>query len=314
MERCLGISSASRRQGFIVPVSSISTDRYISLQSLLVKHNLHYSSYDDRPSRLFEGLEHVRLTIHLIGCPSSRPKTFSTRYHKWAAQERPTLFQSLAYVPANVSLFQGAMPKLTSGIETGILMKLRGDKKRLALFYAKGTGHVVYYSRKIGYFLQVLDFQPLVLDSFGTQRPPSEFKQISLSDATHAKAALCLLNANLTYWFITAFSDCRHVNKREVDSFPVDLDRLAKYDQGCRLMLLGEALMKDIQGSSVSRAMHFGSESLTVQCIYPKKSKPIIDELDEVLAKHYGLTDEELDFIVNYDIKYRMGKDAEGDG
>jgi len=27
-----------------------------------------------------------------------------------------------------------------------------------------------------------------------------------------------------------------------------------------------------------------------------------------VLAKHYGFTDEELDFIINYDIKYRMGK------
>jgi len=26
-----------------------------------------------------------------------------------------------------------------------------------------------------------------------------------------------------------------------------------------------------------------------------------------VLAKHYGFTDEELDFIINYDIKYRMG-------
>ena len=38
-----------------------------------------------------------------------------------------------------------------------------------------------------------------------------------------------------------------------------------------------------------------------------KLSKPIIDEIDKVLAKHYGLTDEELDFIINYDIKYRMG-------
>ncbi len=26
-----------------------------------------------------------------------------------------------------------------------------------------------------------------------------------------------------------------------------------------------------------------------------------------ILAKHYGFTDEELDFIINYDIKYRMG-------
>ena len=40
------------------------------------------------------------------------------------------------------------------------------------------------------------------------------------------------------------------------------------------------------------------------------RSKPIIDEIDRVLAKHYGFTDEELDFIINYDIKYRMGRDS----
>ncbi len=39
-------------------------------------------------------------------------------------------------------------------------------------------------------------------------------------------------------------------------------------------------------------------------------SKPIIDRIDSTLAKHYGFTDEELDFIINYDIKYRMGQDA----
>ena len=27
-----------------------------------------------------------------------------------------------------------------------------------------------------------------------------------------------------------------------------------------------------------------------------------------MLARHYGFTEEELDFILNYDIKYRMGQ------
>ena len=31
--------------------------------------------------------------------------------------------------------------------------------------------------------------------------------------------------------------------------------------------------------------------------------KPIIDEIDVLLAKHCGLTEEEPDFIVNYDSK-----------
>ena len=43
-------------------------------------------------------------------------------------------------------------------------------------------------------------------------------------------------------------------------------------------------------------------------------SKPIIDAIDRVLARHYGFTEAELDFILHYDIKYRMGKDADADG
>ena len=35
-------------------------------------------------------------------------------------------------------------------------------------------------------------------------------------------------------------------------------------------------------------------------------SKSIIAEIDELLAKHYGFMEEELDFIINYAIKYRM--------
>jgi len=34
-------------------------------------------------------------------------------------------------------------------------------------------------------------------------------------------------------------------------------------------------------------------------------SKPIIDQLDGVLAEHYRLSREETDLVVNYDVKYR---------
>jgi hypothetical protein len=42
-------------------------------------------------------------------------------------------------------------------------------------------------------------------------------------------------------------------------------------------------------------------------------SKPIIDEIDRALARHYGLTAEELDFIINFDVKYRLGASALGE-
>jgi hypothetical protein len=50
--------------------------------------------------------------------------------------------------------------------------------------------------------------------------------------------------------------------------------------------------------------------TIQVEQFKPREAKSVIDEIDHVLARHYGFTDEELDFIINYDIKYRMGRDT----
>ena len=50
-----------------------------------------------------------------------------------------------------------------------------------------------------------------------------------------------------------------------------------------------------------------------IESLTPARSKPLLDEIDTEFAKYYGFTDEELDFIINYDIKYRMGDELNGD-
>ena len=312
IERCFSLGSQLTYQGYIVPVSSISTDRYKPLQKILLSHESHISSFDDRPSRLFEGLEHIRLTIHIIGKPSKTPKVFSTRYNKWSASERDILFNCLRYAKTEISFLEGTVPKFSSEIEFNISAKL-SQKSRLERFYNKSSSERIFYSRKVGYFLQVLDFEPKVLDGQGNRRPPSEFKELSFSTRSQAKIALCCLNSNLFYWFITVCSDCRHVNKREVDSLPVDLSNLEAEKDGSNLVKLAQKLMQDIDENSEERKMRFKHDTLSIQCIFPVKSKPIIDEIDRILAQHYGFTEEELDFIINYDIKYRMGRDNGGD-
>jgi hypothetical protein len=313
MERCFALRARNGRQGFIVPVSSISTDRYESLQQLLAQYQTHTSAYDDRPSRLFDGLEHIRLTIHLIGPRVHTPQLYSTRYHKWNAVERPTLFNLLHHVPSRASLVEGSVPKLSSGAEQSIIAKLSRQRQRLASSYSQQGRGQVYYSRKVGYFLQVLDFEPEVRNGRGERRPPSEFKALRFADEPTAKSALCCLNSNLFYWFVTVYSDCRHLNKREVDAFPVALATLADSASGLELVRLAGSLMDNLQEHSDHRKMKFKHDTLMVQHIFPKLSKPIIDQIDRVLAVHYGFSEEELDFIINYDIKYRMGREAEDD-
>jgi hypothetical protein len=311
LERCLILGAARGRQGFIVPVSSVSTDRYRSLQKLITGRDLHYCSFDDRPSRLFEGLEHVRLTIHLLAAATNGCRWCSTRYNKWNSVERDSLFERLRFALSAPVLVDGSLPKLSCELEEGVLRRLEAQKANLGAFCAKNDRHRVFYSRKVGYFLQALDFEPEVLDGKGRRRPPSEFKELCLRSQSQADVVLCCLNSSLFYWFITVFSDCRHVNKREVLLFPVDVDKVANGPQALELAKLARNLMEELRATSETRVMAFKHDTLTVQCIIPKQAKGLMDQIDGVLARHYGFTDEELDFIINYDIKYRMGQEAE---
>ena len=74
--------------------------------------------------------------------------------------------------------------------------------------------------------------------------------------------------------------------------------------------MLKEQLMNRLRQTSVRRTIQYKTTG-TVQYdeFYPRQAKFIIDEIDKVLAKYYGFTDDELDAIINYDIKYRMGRD-----
>ncbi len=56
-------------------------------------------------------------------------------------------------------------------------------------------------------------------------------------------------------------------------------------------------------------AKHLKRGKTSSYTIYVKKSKSILDEIDRTLALLYGFTEEELACILNYDLKYRMGRE-----
>lgn len=305
LERCLAIGDKGGKQGYIVPVSSISTDGYSSLQERYRTKRVHVSCYDDRPSRLFDGLEHIRLVIFLLS--DGDPTWFSTRYHKWNSQERASLFERLCYVPAAEGIVKNSIPKLTSPLELSILSKLSATPMTVGGRAVRSGPHSINFSRKVGYFLQVLNFQPRVVDGDGNLRPPSEFKPLTFSASTQKQSALALLNSNLFYWFMTIFSDCRHLNKREIDAMPFPDGLHSNSDLATRLNDHAEELMMNLRATADIRQMKFRHDKLEIECIIPKRSKRLIDKIDLDVANGFNFTEAETDFIINYDIKYRMG-------
>ena len=157
--------------------------------------------------------------------------------------------------------------------------------------------------------MQALDFVPEVFDGNGNLRPPTELKKLVFASAEESALAFCTLNSSLFRWYINVFSDCRHVNKREVEGFRLDFNK-ALLQKDAVWIRLADRLSRKLRSTSEFRNMRFKHDHLRVQCIIPKFSKPIIDEIDRSLAQQYGFTDEELDFIINYDIKYRMGREV----
>lgn len=77
------------------------------------------------------------------------------------------------------------------------------------------------------------------------------------------------------------------------------------------MQVLAKRLVKDVNRNSMIQRRKYAARgreyTMEKQYFFFKRSKTIIDNIDAVLARHYGFTGEELDFIINYDIKYRMG-------
>jgi hypothetical protein len=87
------------------------------------------------------------------------------------------------------------------------------------------------------------------------------------------------------------------MNRRDVLAFPVPVSAKSE------TLSIGKQYLSVLKRTSY----RMQKSGLWIETFEYAKTKPIIDEIDALLAKHYGFTEEELDFIVNYDIKYRMG-------
>lgn len=315
IERAVSIIRSNGSIGMIVPISIVSTDGFSILRDLIENKMAWtwYSSYAMRPGKLFDGVE-KHLSIFVSNNSRREPRaTISSKYYRWYTEERDFLFDNLSYVRVEKRLYHNnSIPKVGSTIEKKILYKLLANKS-ISAFIVNKSRFEVLHTRKLRYFLQFLDTPPKIYEKNGKLRVTSELKRLSFSDKNKAMLALPTYLSSLFFWYYISYSDCRNLNKREVVSFPISLDTMNSHIIK-ELKQLNNKILDNLQSNSYFQEAYYKAYgNLKMQVFQPRLSKPIIDEIDNILAQHYGFTPEELDFIINYDIKYRMGKELEGD-
>ncbi|MGD9712806.1 MAG: DNA methyltransferase, partial [Thermomicrobiales bacterium] len=312
IERCSDLIGTGGFIGMVAQLSAFCTPR----MEPFLNHWLHkmamtwVPTFDDRPGKLFDGLQHIRVALPIGKAGSKECKIFTTKYQKFATSQRTTLFESLSYCQNLVPPRTGSLLKISSELENHMASRLWTNQQVLGdQLTEQQNANFVYYGYGFGYWGKILNFKSF----FRGERVSSSTgdKYIYCRPSCDRDIVVAVMNSSLFYWFYSTFSDGHNFTKHSITSFPFSAPSLSI---ASRLKSLTQELMDDLKRNSRRRSAYYkATGAVEYDGFYPRESKVIIDRIDEVLSDHYGLSGEELDFITNYDIKYRMGADLPAD-
>ena len=298
VERSIQIVHSKNNIGFIVPLTIASNNNMQILRDFICDiGSIYFSHYEIRPAKLFEGVEQ-RLTIFIVR-QSSNKVLYSTSILRWNAEYRGLLFNLLKYTN---SFNDGSIWRLSSSIETSIYEKFKIHSPvsiNLSQTF-NPQNKICYRTAGIRYWTIFL------LNGFNSESLSN--KESSFIDANMAPFFMSALNSNLFWWYYSANFDMFNLKDYMIFNFRLNYS----FDEAA--INLASKLEVDLDANKRELITNSSTRGTVNSFVYRKKlSKLIIDEIDKVLAVHYGFTDEELDFIINYDIKYRMGSELDTD-
>ncbi|HVX28290.1 MAG TPA: DNA methyltransferase [Parafilimonas sp.] len=309
IERSVEVLKKNGNISMIVPLALVCTQRMVIVQKILEgRGQVWYANFAWRPGKLFETVNRA-LTI-FIALSSDSMEVQTTKYIRWQSHTRGNLFSTLNFVRWSEKKQSFWVPKLTNQVEVGILKKILTFRGTLSLYHAPKSTHRIYYRTTGGLYWKIFtNFSPKFFLA-GKQSKSSRETFFPVQTEKQAVIFIALFSSNLFWWWYTVTSNLRDLNPSDLQGFKFPTAIL----EDDHLFGLGQKYLVDLDANSVmlTRIQKQTGETQT-QSFKISLSKKIIDEIDLRLAKHFQLDAEELDFIINYDIKYRVSADAESE-
>ena len=298
IERCFAILKNRNNLGMIVPLTLVSNNNMKLLRNLITEAGTCYASnYEIRPSSLFEGVEQ-RLTIFVVRNTDNNV-IMTTAIQRWAKNCRSTLFEKIYYV---ASIKKETIWRFSNELEKDIFEKFSKHKE---ISYQLTT--MKYNNSQCWYRTAGVRYW-IIFSNRGFDSESLSNKKCYFQSSEKSKYYMAALNSNLFWWYYAVNYDMFNCKDYMIFAFRLN------YNNNSKLESLANELEEDLLKNRQELITHSKTRGVVNSYVYKKRySKPIIDLIDVVLSKYYGFTEEELDFIINYDIKYRMGGDLEED-
>ena len=315
--RALALSKAQKSFiGLVVPLSICGSERFSRLRAKLRASTTHLwlANFEIFPSRLFDSA-FQRLSILLALRDTASEQTLHvTRIQRWYAAERPHLMSLLHYTPVHQSEQTAVFPKFASSLHEDVTQKVVEQARGHTLadvLSSQPAPHFVFYQEATNYWIKATCYIPYYKKN-GTVQTPPHSRMLYVSERSLALTIMAIINSSLFYTWFAAYSDGFHLAHSLVKNFPVH-QQLYQDEQ---LQRLAQLLERDIhqhaqrstRNTRAGKDTHTILHSIELEEYHMGRSKAFLDQIDTILAQYYHLNAQELDFIINYDIKYRMGK------
>ena len=303
-ERSISLGKQVSPVGFIVQLTCLASKRLVPLQSVLLNRGLlHALSFPRRPQSIFEGVE-MPVSI-LLSTPNPVRHLYTTKVRRFYRNEKAFFIDSISMCEHNVVLDGHRIAKFGTRIDTNIYKKIASFQTYLGSLASKARTGILYYQEACRYWVKAANRRPFFRKN-GTMAVPSHWRKIPMISKEAAAFATCILNSSLFYWYYSVFSDCEHVNDGLVRNFPIP----GGWESvGCDWQRLCSDVMSNLDANSKIKSIRTKQGHVIEYAeMFGALSKGRLDLVDDVLATIYGLTNEELDYVVQYDEKYRVGR------
>jgi hypothetical protein len=189
-----------------------------------------------------------------------------------------------------------------------ILRKLLSADSKARTFFGRSQGRVYYRTTGGLYWKVFTRFRPGIFGKWGIPGSSSRETSFTTREVDDAVPLVAVLSSNCFWWWYTITSNLRDFNPTDIQEFPIPRAALASPD----IKSLAERYIQDLRRNSTMLVRNQKSTGRTeTQSFRIRTSKSVIDSIDIELGKLLGLSDDEVDFVINYDIKYRMGASDE---
>ncbi|HBI65821.1 MULTISPECIES: Eco57I restriction-modification methylase domain-containing protein [Bacteroidales] len=281
---------------YIVPISLTSSDSLTGVHRLLIGNcdTIYISSYAVRPKPVFENAVVNTSILFFKKTETPCQHLFSTKMHRRGNEfELQKLIDNINFVDVNGYTMTGRIPKIGSKMEKNILTKIFKNTP-IKTFY-DDKGEPIYYRTTGGRYFKVVTNYPT-----GSTKEKPLYLQKRLTNAIG-----CILSSSLAFWFYQIYSNNLDWKTYEIENFTIpqlsteNIEYLDKLYTRYLSDIEAKANIRTTSGKSTYNVDSFKEYKIV-------RSKTIIDEIDDYICPLYGLTEEETDFIKNYELEFRL--------